>query len=379
MSPSLSNVSEGKFPCLKAAQSPHFQSKVEAFAAKQQALDHLNFNATRAHQWRNLSILRESLRTVAFTTPIDRILFLTLTCPQGMTDKQASKEFSALNRQWLRLFPGGYVRVIGYTKKGRPHIHAVVVADRDVQSGFDHQRYDEWQSLTRSTNPLTAAQKEHRTGLAENLSTNENLKALTAKLKDLLDRRRKKLGKSQTFGHVVELCPVRKNMEALGEYLERDFKKSVRRGIASLMAGLAESEGRSPGIRLVAYGGTFPKATWATAGMGQRFAADLYPFTRALRTPREYLKYRFGPKWAFYFREFVLPDVKEHLGEDWRYQSMSDLAGVFLRYLGHLDVWTKHGWPPAVYNLAFGPTWREQGFATYSDYIDNMIGPLMAA
>lgn len=68
--------------------------------------------------------------------PIERLLFLTLTFTHGTTDKQATKEFSAINRQLARLFPGSYLRVLAFSKQGAPYLHVLLVADCDVRTAL---------------------------------------------------------------------------------------------------------------------------------------------------------------------------------------------------------------------------------------------------
>jgi hypothetical protein len=68
--------------------------------------------------------------------------------------------------------------------------------------------------------------------------------------------------------------------------------------------------------------------------------------------------------------------MRARFGSDFRAWTLEQASSVFLQHLGHRDEWMRHGWPAAAYNLAFGPSWRDLGFETYSDYIDNMLVPL---
>jgi len=108
--------------------------------------------------------LRDSLKIAQHTIPLERILHVTFTFTRGTTDKEACAEFSAINRQFLRLFPGGYVRLLAFTKKGAPHFHVIAVTDRDIRTGFNFEAYAQMRELNK-LGLLTEEQKGERDAL----------------------------------------------------------------------------------------------------------------------------------------------------------------------------------------------------------------------
>lgn len=276
--------------------------------------------------------------------PLDRILFLTLTCRPGTTDVDANEEYSAITRHLNKLFPGGWVRVLSYTQAGVPHIHAIVVAAEDVRTGFDFDAYREIRELDACSASLDNEALCRRRYLQKHLTTNAHLIALTAKVKDLLRRRAEQRENGRVggiFAPRFELVPIIRNMTAMGKYLAENIEKAAD-NVAT----------RSKGIRLIAYSRNFPKCpayALPATRRSLRWHERLRWVISGLRMPPGYMKERFGPKWAFYITQYVFNPLEQEYGRDLEnWPDYREVGKMAMEVLESKDRWGKYGRPKEV-------------------------------
>ena len=369
---------------------------------------------TKPHHWATQRKLRGSLKLVRHTIPVEWIAFLTFTFVPGTTDREASDEFGAISRQLQQLFPGGWVRLIAFSKKDAIHIHAIVIVNQNIQKGWNDANYLAMRALNKLPRPLSPEQKKRRDHLARNLTSNVKLKSLWKKLKALVTRRRSRNGLKPVLAPRFELTPVRATMERLAEYFDKNFKNTASRAVVEgdldmdsaadggdqdgtdlaltgqdLPAVLEEfmEEGRdafsrlvshadeieplgsihpqpkqirpqlpgtlTKGTRIIAYGGEFPGTLVVEKGPGWiRFQEKLGVITRALETPKEYLTHRFGPRWCFHLRRLVLDPLEATYGRNIQDWSLLEARRLALTNLAEFDRWTQCGWPAEAIRYA---------------------------
>jgi hypothetical protein len=305
----------------------------------------------KPHQYKTLRKLRSVLNHIETTIPVERILFLTLTFTPGTTDTQASKEFSAINRQLTRLFPGSYLRVLAFTKQGAPHLHVLLIADCDVQTGFNNEVFAELQEMNKQPTPLN----RRRWQLWKSLSTNKNLRRFRREVREIVEARRRKSKSRYTFGPVLDLLPIRTNMKAVAKYLEKNFKQSA--GRAEVTSKREWQPGRvTKGTKLVAYGKALPKPLPNPVTRGYiRFLEKIDVFVRALKMPRVYFMNRFGRDFYYVYMTQFLPRIEEDFGSDMRKWDVEEMGKQMLHFFRFSDQWTSHGWPLEALRYAGWP------------------------
>ena len=322
--------------------------------------DSLQFHATKPHHWQMLKKLKKSLLFLDRKVPVEKIGFLTLTFEPGTTDQEASREFSAIGRQLKAMFPGGWVRVVAFTERGVPHIHAVVIAANDIQSGWNDENYEEMRELNEQPWMLTELQEQRRKELGNMLTTNQNLKGLWRKLEMLISKRRRRKISKRVLAPRFELCPVRKNMKAVALYFSGNGEETATRPTSQPFEEEespwkpSDSRERSDwipgtltkGTRIVAYSRNFPRVTFLEKGNAWiRFQEKLGVVTRGLKTPKEYMRHRYGPRWCFYVRYYVFYAVERQFGSDMRQWPSDEVGRIAERELANLDLWVQSGWP----------------------------------
>lgn len=331
------------------------------------------------------------------TVPLGRIVAVTFTFSKGTTDAEACAEFSAINRQFLRVFPGGYVRVLAFTKAGAPHLHVVAITGEDIRSNFYFVNYAKMRELS-DLPTLTDEQKAERVNLGQSLNPNPALRLIWNGLREIVDRRRKEKKNSHTFAVRIEATPVIKNAAALGEYLGRDAKDTLERPTAPTFWGSGRfqllSGGLSKGVRPITYGGDFPKAMVYTRSKGQKhWKAKISNILAALEMPHCYMKERFRhpklPKrkdangkplkqrrrgnWHTYLRNHAIPVIEQTYSEDFTKWPKSAVREIAYSCLQHIDQWKITGVLPEYIKALKVPTFRELGFVSHTDMILSQI------
>ncbi len=364
-----------------------------------------------ANRLKALRKLRASLLLVEHRIPMEHLVHVTLTFSRWTTDKEASEEFSAINRQFLRVFCGGYVRILAFTDTGVPHLHVLAIVNTDIRTGFDFAAYEKIRELSKKRHP-SVAEKAEMQALGERLTTNETLKEIERQVKDIVRRRRKHQGGVHTFGRRLEICPVIKTVAKLRKYLNRNASETIepsRSHKASkepaedsdnddnilewseILDSCEDGVGWLPdyltkGTRVISYGGDFPQVDFLPMTKGQiRSAEKLGVIFAGLKMPREYMKYRFrhlpivgwsGKKirqanWYFYIREFALPIIEACYTRDMRHWPVEEVGKIAYRALEDIDQWAKTGWPEEALRYMNAPSWSEMGYASWDDYIQD--------
>ena len=324
--------------------------------------------------------LDAALLTVEYHIPPQWVLHLTFTFMPGTTDKEACAEFSAINRQFLRLFPGGYVRILAFTKNGNPHLHVVAIVNQDIRSGFHFENYKRMRELN-SLDVLTEEQRLERDLLGRSLNPNPLLQEIWRKLDELIERRRKKMGYERTFAPRCEACPITKNAGAMGGYMKGNAEDTLKRPTPAKEYGKNprrwEPGKLSRGVRPIAYGGDFPQPLVFYKSKGQiAWGEKVDVILYAIGMVRCHMKNRYGSHWHYSIYDEIMPEIERLHGrekQNWPIDSVRSIAhGVFKNY----DEWERCGWPPGMRYQLTVPVWQQHGFASHDDYIFGIISSL---
>lgn len=206
---------------------------------------------------------------------LERLGFLTLTFAQHVTcPKESQRRFNNLARRVLRERYGeGFIRVFERQKSGRIHYHLLVVLGQDVRTGVDFEHF---------------GQGDYRTASAY-------LRSEWAFWR--------KTAKAYGFGR-TELMPIRSTEEGIGRYVGKYIGKHH-----------AVRKEEDKGVRLVDYSRGGRTATtrfgWSTENAAH-WRAKVRLFAQImqarLRVPiegMEDLTPALGPRWAYYYRDFI--------------------------------------------------------------------------
>ncbi len=170
-------------------------------------------------------------------SPLDRIVFFTLTFRPHLTDTcqspfvHASKCYSKAKRLLNQVF-SGYLSVLDVHGSGWPHFHGIAITHTPIREGFDEAAYDTYVEQTNSAERSDQAPLSMREvrQLRDNVSSNINLRSIW----QLLDEKLPSYG----FGPMIGVFPLRKvpkhaRMDADADVDKPEFMTSA---VASYLA-----------------------------------------------------------------------------------------------------------------------------------------------
>jgi hypothetical protein len=160
--------------------------------------------------------------------------FLTITFPEHLTWKEAERRFNNYNRRVLSVHFRDRIKVLEFTRSGRPHFHLVVACAGNIREGFNFEHAAEVAQWNRHMRHLPQHKPKGSYG------GNELLRSLWKTLRAAAPE----YGIGRT-----ELIPLKSCAEAVGHYVGGYFGKSM--------------DGRLPehkGARMVSYSRGFPRA-----------------------------------------------------------------------------------------------------------------------
>ncbi len=220
---------------------------------------------------------------------LERCGFLTITFAEDLTWEDAERRFNNYMRRVLGPLFRDRIKVLEFTKRGRPHFHVIVLCSGDIREGFNFN-YHAQKALE---NWLQHERPGSRSILQEGGSLNAN-----ALLRSLWVRIR---STARNYGiGICELAPIQSCAEAVGRYVGGYMKKSIG--------------GRQPehkGARMVSYSRGFARAfkggfSWVEGG-GRQWRRNVESFALSHGcADLDELRGLFGPKWAYHHRETIL-------------------------------------------------------------------------
>jgi hypothetical protein len=215
--------------------------------------------------------------------------FFTVTFPDHLTWQEAQRRLNNYMRRVLGPMFADRIKVLEFTKSGRPHYHMIVACGADIRTGFNFDYLADvllWnQYLKRAGQPKPQG------------TLNRN--SLLVSLHDRLNATGGKYGVGR-----MELVPLKSCAEAVGRYVGGYLKKSVG--------------GRKPehkGARFVSYSRGFERAykgnfTWVEGGREWRRKVAIFAAKHGCNSMPE-LRALFGSKWAYHhgdnIRQITLP------------------------------------------------------------------------
>jgi len=245
---------------------------------------------TTAHK-RTAHCLQTAIQGLAKKYGVERLGFLTLTFPDSVRDmREASRRFNSLATNVLKKRYCRGIRVWERHRSGCLHAHLVVVLPVDIRSGVDFQAFaegdyrsasqflrDEWK-FWRSITNYDGKHPDHAYAI---------------------------------FGR-TELLPVKSTAEGIAYYVGGYIAKHV-----------GQRDGPDKGKRFVSYLGFEagerqfkPGFAWRTPG-SQEWRLKLRYFARVVgATCMEDLTKKFGPRWAYSFKDQIIasePELEDHL------------------------------------------------------------------
>ena len=243
-----------------------------------------------AYQRKNAFSINENLTHCIERFGIEKVGFLTLTFAKNLTLKESNRRFNSLATNFLDKHFETWLRVVEFTKGGRPHFHLIVICREDIRTGFNFGAYLQMTRLSRTP----AGRRKHAVQIRElsrTLTTNLALKAIWSDLRRMLPEFQ--------FGR-SELIPIRKTAEALSRYVGGYIRKSME--FRPLEA---------KGARLIAYAKNFPRKVvghaWTFNTAGSRFwrmKVSVFAGWHGIKS-MDGLNARFGPRWAWWFRDVI--------------------------------------------------------------------------
>lgn len=243
-----------------------------------------------AYQRKNAYSINENLSFCIELHGVEKIGFLTLTFPKHLSLKEALRRFNSLATNFLDKHFLCWVRVVEFTKDGRPHFHLIVVCREDIRTGFDFGNYVKMARLSSNSARRRKNSVEIRE-LSRSLNPTPALRAIWGDLRKVLPE--------YQFGR-AELIPVRKNGAALARYVGGYIRKSM---------DFRPVEAK--GARLVAYSKDFPRKVvghaWSFNSEGsanQRAKRAVFAKLHRIKD-MDRMKLRFGPRWAWWLNDLI--------------------------------------------------------------------------
>lgn len=242
------------------------------------------------YQRKNAYSLNENLANLVEVFGIGRIGFLTLTFPKDLTVEEANRRFNSLRVRVLEVHFVTWVRVLEFTKGGRPHFHLIVVCRVDIRDGFNFENLTRLAYLTARPERRRKFSAEIKT-LSRSLNPCDGLRALWAEFRRVLPL--------YQFGR-HELTPVRKSGAALARYVGGYIRKSMEFRPVD-----------AKGSRLVTYARSFPRKVvghaWSFNSPGaehQRAKRAVFAKLHGIKD-LDKMKSRFGPRWAWWLNDLI--------------------------------------------------------------------------
>lgn len=242
------------------------------------------------YQRKNAFSINENLTFCIERHGLEKIGFLTLTFPKHLSLKEAMRRFNSLATHFLDKHFVCWVRVVEFTKDGRPHFHLIVVCREDIRTGFDFGNYVKMARLSSNSARRRKNSVEIRT-LARSLNPTPALRAIWADLREVLPE--------YQFGR-AELIPVRKNGAALARYVGGYIRKSMDFRPVD-----------AKGARLIAYSKGFPRKVvghaWSFHCEGSELWRAKVGVFAKLHRIRDlgHMRDRFGDRWAWWLRGLI--------------------------------------------------------------------------
>ncbi len=233
--------------------------------------------------------LTANIEFLVETSGLDRMAFLTITFAEDLTWKEAERRYNNFARRVLpALFPGGRIKVLEFTRAGRPHFHLVVVCQGDVRTGFnfDHlEAVEQWGHHKLGKEGIPKPRGDYNATLL--------LRSLWAKLNEAAPK--------YGLGSIIQLVPIKSNATAIGHYVGGYISKSLG--------------GRKPehkGARMVSYSRGF-----------ERLYRGNFSHVERGRDYRRRLAI-----WAGRRGFGSLDDISKALGPCWFYHHQAEIFGI---------------------------------------------------
>ncbi len=241
---------------------------------------------TEGRKRRQLNVSREKLkcdrlidRTQVFVHEEgeNHVALLTVTPHLNGTFNDTVRAFERFRPYIVKTFGEKWVRVVGISRTGLPHIHVLVQLPFDIKEGFDLDVYHELTELRRRKVQSKADWSKLRS-LTRRLSSNAKLKQLWKKLRSDVVR--------YGFGCRVNLMPICTTGEAVAKYLVRNVNETAR------------VSWKPSGKKSIAYSMTFPKAPPRPLRPAQiAFRQRRDQLIDALGMTMETMRVRYGRSW----------------------------------------------------------------------------------
>lgn len=245
------------------------------------------------HERKRIFAIRLNVEEFINRYGLEKVGFLTITFPLGVqTWQEAQRRFHSFSVRVLKRLFSDYVCVLEFHRDGRPHYHLLVATEHDIRTGFYFAAYQALQEDSRKPrhdpNKLTWSARRQMSRL---LTTNETLKAIWKQIRTS--------AKGYGVGR-CEIIPIRKNTEAIAEYVGGYISKSV---------GNRRPEHK--GARMVRYSQRFKNRpcrsqfSWATpAGWIWRQKVNVWAISRGCYS-LDHVRRRFGKSWCYRHRDEI--------------------------------------------------------------------------
>lgn len=247
------------------------------------------------YEEKSIYILRGNIESMIKHHGVENCGFLTLTFPDNLRDfREAQKRFNSLASNLLRkLFPGGYIVVLEPQKRGAIHYHLIVGTEQDIRTGFDFE---------------AVSKRDYR-------SANDYLRGLWSQLRNSMDK--------YGFGR-SELLPIKTTGEGIakyvGKYLQKNFLECptdwAKSKARKVRYSRSEWRTHKHGFQFISEG----SARWRqrVGAFAERVGAESFEDLREL----------FGPRWAYFSREYLS-------GDDEQFQDFISLMAAYLENKEH--------------------------------------------
>jgi hypothetical protein len=221
---------------------------------------------------------------------LDNCGFFTVTFAEDLSWREAQRRLHNYTRRVLGPLFVDRIKVLEFTKNGRPHYHLIVACGADIRIGFNFEYLAEVALWNRYLKRIGEPKPQG--------TLNRN--ALLVSLHERLNATGGKYGVGR-----MELVPLKTCAQAVGRYVGGYLKKSV---------GGRKAEHK--GARFVSYSRGFERAykgnfTWLEGGREWRQKVAIFAARYGCSTMPE-LRSLFGPKWAYHhgdsIRQITLPN-----------------------------------------------------------------------
>ncbi len=221
-----------------------------------------------------------TMNVIAFcsTVGIEKVGFLTITFAEDLTWEEAERRFNNFNRRVLSVLFGDRIKVLEFTRSGRPHFHLVVSCSGAIRDGFNFEHATEVAHWSK------AFRRERGSKPKGNYGGNALLRSLWRTLRET--------GPKYGLGR-MELIPIKSGAEAVGHYVGGYLAKAV-----------GERQPEHKGARMVSYSRGFQrlyKGNFSFVERGRPFRRKLAIWAaRAGCFSLEEVSALFGPRWFYH-------------------------------------------------------------------------------